>query len=238
MCAIFPSHNVQWCLHFCHVCALWKRRQHIQEVKVLDEFNEWTSMLFCFRLSVGPLIQFSVLTCLTVHQDVQHRLACDQLQIRGLLRRFPPVAKVKKMSKAIFRPVEIINLVGACRSQGLYEIQTRDLAPLVWERKLGRLLPTGSAQMFKSSRPSSLFYSWGMWILPDRTSEKTLLSKLSPQGPQSHLPWLGHFIFAIIFLYSQLTSISYLFEFKSDLILTMNHLRKFLIMTVLEVFYL
>lgn len=72
----------------------------MREVKVLDEFKGRTSMLFCFRLFVGPqpLIRLSVLTRLTVHQDVQHRLARDQLQIRGLLRRFPPVAEVKKIS--------------------------------------------------------------------------------------------------------------------------------------------
>lgn len=72
----------------------------MQAVEVLDQ----TRMLCYFRLFVGPqpLIQLSVLTCLTVHQDVQHRLARDQLQIRGLLRRFPPVAEVKKMSEATF----------------------------------------------------------------------------------------------------------------------------------------
>lgn len=38
-----------------------------------------------------------MLTCLAVHQDVQHRLARHQLQIRGLLWRFPHVAKVRKI---------------------------------------------------------------------------------------------------------------------------------------------
>lgn len=107
-----------------------KGRQHINKLKVLDEFKGRTSVFFWFRLSVGPqaLIQLSG-SCFTVHQDVQHRLAHDQLQIRGLLRRFPPVAEVKKMSEAIFRPTGIISPVCPCRSRCLYEIQTRDLAP-------------------------------------------------------------------------------------------------------------
>ena len=33
--------------------------------------------------------------CLAVHQDVQHRLARHQLQIRGLLRRLPDASKVR-----------------------------------------------------------------------------------------------------------------------------------------------
>lgn len=52
------------------------------------------SLIWVFLLS---LICLSMSTCLAVHQDVQHRLACHQLQIRGLLWRFPHVAEVRKM---------------------------------------------------------------------------------------------------------------------------------------------
>lgn len=45
----------------------------------------------------APNPALCVLTCLAVHQDVQHRLARHQLQIRGLLWRFPHVTKVRKM---------------------------------------------------------------------------------------------------------------------------------------------
>lgn len=87
--------------------------------KVLFGFKGQSGSLFhfCLFIVVLALILLSVLT-LTVYQDVQHRLACHQLQIRGLLWGFPPVAEVKKMSKVIFGLAEMINPGCACRSKG------------------------------------------------------------------------------------------------------------------------
>lgn len=81
----------------------------MQKLKVSDLFKGRISMVFCFRLFdyfPQPLIQLFLR--LTVHQDVQHRLARDQLQIRGLLWGFSPVAEVETISKAISGPVEMI----------------------------------------------------------------------------------------------------------------------------------
>lgn len=53
----------------------------------------------CIWVSLLPLIQLSVLSCLAVHQEVQHRLACHQLQIWDLLWWLPNAAKVRKIRK-------------------------------------------------------------------------------------------------------------------------------------------
>lgn len=65
------------------------------------------ALSFCCFASMPRFLDLTVcaapnpalLMCLTVHQDVQHWLACNQLQIWGLLWWFPNVAKVRKARK-------------------------------------------------------------------------------------------------------------------------------------------
>lgn len=60
------------------LCLAEKEAAHAQ-VKGLTDMLFFFAFDYLFRLQF--LIQLSVLACLTVHQDLQHRLERDQLQI-------------------------------------------------------------------------------------------------------------------------------------------------------------
>lgn len=71
-------------------------------------FCQFSVISCCYIwVSLLPLIQLYVLTCLTVHQDVQHRLARNQLQIWDLLWWLPSIAKVMQMRKTTVCSIKI-----------------------------------------------------------------------------------------------------------------------------------
>lgn len=80
---------------------------------VFREMSHVPGFTHIWVFSPAPNPALCVLTCLAVHQDVQHRLARHQLQIRGLLWRFPHVAKVRK----ILHSLTFESVLGRTQSQ-------------------------------------------------------------------------------------------------------------------------
>lgn len=91
----------QWHVQWGYACSLARNRK-VQPFKCLSAVSDFKvnrsppwHHVFYFRVL---LIQIFFFFFLAVHQDVQHRLARNQLQIWSLFWRLPHVAHVRKIN--------------------------------------------------------------------------------------------------------------------------------------------